>query len=94
MADGPKRAQPQASQAPQSAIAQQIAQAQQVAQARASARGAKPPSELLEILAQLRWIFAGLLGFGFVTNMLLLVSPIYMMQLYDRVLLSRSETTL
>lgn len=37
------------------------------------------------------WLVAGL---GFVVNLLLLTSPIYMLQLYDRVLTSRSMETL
>nr|VFK67661.1 MAG: Homeodomain-like domain-containing protein [Candidatus Kentron sp. UNK] len=35
-----------------------------------------------------------LLGLGFAVNTLLLTSPLYMLQIYDRVLTSRSEETL
>lgn len=41
----------------------------------------------------LPWLRAGL-GISFCTNLLLLASPIYMMQIYDRVLVSRSFPTL
>ena len=49
-----------------------------------------------------RWLFTPeikrILGYmvilGFVINLLLLVSPLYMLQMYDRVLTSRSEETL
>lgn len=34
------------------------------------------------------------IGFSFFINLLMFVSPLYMMQIYDRVLASRSETTL
>ena len=36
----------------------------------------------------------GIFGFSLVSNLLLLVSPIYMLQIYDRVLVSGSEDTL
>ncbi len=39
-------------------------------------------------------ILATAVGFGFFVNLLLLVSPLYMLQIYDRVLASRNETTL
>jgi len=36
----------------------------------------------------------GVFGFSFVENVLLLTSPLFMLQVYDRVILSRSESTL
>jgi PrtD family type I secretion system ABC transporter len=52
------------------------------------------PSLLQEALLKSRraFIFVGL--FSFFINILMLASPIYMMQIYDRVLTSRSESTL
>ncbi len=38
--------------------------------------------------------FAGTLAFGFFINLLVFTAPLYMLQVYDRVLGSRSETTL
>jgi PrtD family type I secretion system ABC transporter len=55
-------------------------------------RGAK--SELWESFRAYRSVFAGVAFISVFTNMLMLVSPMYMMQVYDRVLSSRSETTL
>ena len=39
-------------------------------------------------------IFATVIVFSFFINLLLFVSPLYMLQIYDRVISSRSETTL
>ncbi len=51
-------------------------------------------SELAAALWSLRRIFFIAGGFSFVINMVLLVPAIYMLQIYDRVLSSRSESTL
>ena len=39
-------------------------------------------------------VFATAIAFSFFINLLLFVSPLYMLQIYDRVITSRSETTL
>ncbi|HZH28054.1 MAG TPA: type I secretion system permease/ATPase [Azospirillaceae bacterium] len=54
----------------------------------------KPKSELLETLSRCTRPLLAAAGFSFAINLLLLVSPLYMMQVYDRVLHSRSESTL
>ena len=41
-----------------------------------------------------RSAFVATLIFSFFSNMLMFVGPLYMLQIYDRVLASRSETTL
>lgn len=46
------------------------------------------------LAATFRRGLAGLFGFGFVVNLLLLIQPIYMLQVYDRVLPSASIETL
>lgn len=51
-------------------------------------------SELAAALWSLRRIFVITGGFSFVINMLLLVPALYMLQIYDRVLSSRNESTL
>lgn len=51
-------------------------------------------SELAAALWSLRRAFFVTAGFSFVINMLLLVPAIYMLQIYDRVLMSRNESTL
>ncbi len=51
-------------------------------------------SELAAALWSLRRIFFIVGGFSFVINMVLLMPAIYMLQIYDRVLSSRSESTL
>jgi len=51
-------------------------------------------SELWASFHAYRSVFAGVAIISIFTNLLLLVSPLYMMQVYDRVLASRSETTL
>ena len=56
---------------------------------------AKPPkSELRIALERSSGPLAAAMAFSFFINVLLLVSPLYMMQVYDRVLTSRSESTL
>ena len=51
-------------------------------------------SELAAALWSLRSIFLIAGGFSFVINMTLLVPALYMLQIYDRVLNSRNESTL
>ncbi|MCT7378479.1 type I secretion system permease/ATPase [Chelativorans sp. EGI FJ00035] len=46
------------------------------------------------LAATFRQGLMGLIGFTFIVNLLLLVQPIYMLQIYDRVLLSASSETL
>jgi ABC-type protease/lipase transport system fused ATPase/permease subunit len=56
---------------------------------------AKPAkSELRIALDRCRGPLFAAMGFSFFINILLLISPLYMMQVYDRVLTSRSENTL
>lgn len=55
---------------------------------------ANPVNELRSALASTRGAFLLVGGFSFVINLLMLVSPLYMLQVYDRVLASRSEATL
>jgi ATP-binding cassette, subfamily C, type I secretion system permease/ATPase len=57
------------------------------------ARGAAP-APLREALEACRKGFVALFAFSMAINLLLLVSPMYMMQLYDRVLSSQSTDTL
>ncbi|MEQ1890588.1 MAG: type I secretion system permease/ATPase [Alphaproteobacteria bacterium] len=54
----------------------------------------KELSELAQVLGKSRSAFIGVGIFSFFINMLMLVSPLYMLQIYDRVLASRNETTL
>lgn len=56
--------------------------------------GSNTKSELWAGFSAYRGAFAGVACVTIFTNLLMLVSPIYMMQVYDRVLASRSETTL
>ncbi len=58
------------------------------------AGGVPPAAPLKEALAACRQGFVALFVFSMTINLLLLVSPIYMMQLYDRVLSSQSIDTL
>ncbi len=51
-------------------------------------------SELGLALVECRSAFLGAGVFSFFINVLMLVSPLYMLQIYDRVLSSRNETTL
>ncbi|MFZ5929975.1 MAG: type I secretion system permease/ATPase [Pseudomonadota bacterium] len=54
----------------------------------------KEQSELAQVLGKSRSAFIGAGVFSFFINLLMLVSPLYMLQIYDRVLASRNETTL
>ncbi len=51
-------------------------------------------SVLSDGLRAMRPVLATAVAFGFFINLLLFVSPLYMLQIYDRVLPSRNETTL
>ena len=51
-------------------------------------------SELAAALWALRRVFLTVGGFSFVINLLMLVPSLYMLQVYDRVLASRNESTL
>ncbi len=53
-----------------------------------------PPSEVFAVVVSMRRIFLAAGAFSFFVNGLMLVPSIYMMQVYDRVLASRNETTL
>ncbi|TNC71831.1 type I secretion system permease/ATPase [Rubellimicrobium roseum] len=57
----------------------------------AAARGA---AELRAARAESRWLFGSVAIFSFFVNMLMLTGPLYMMNVYDRVLGSRSVETL
>ncbi|MCR9126381.1 MAG: type I secretion system permease/ATPase [Rhodobacteraceae bacterium] len=50
--------------------------------------------ELREARRESRWLYWAVGVFSFFANMLMLTGPIYMLQVYDRVLGSRSEATL
>ncbi len=54
----------------------------------------KKPSEILTVLMKVRYALVGAAVFSLFINVLMLVSPIYMLQIYDRVLSSRNITTL
>ena len=51
-------------------------------------------SELSSALAAFRGVFLAIGGFSCAINLLMLVPTLYMLQIYDRVLASRNETTL
>ncbi len=53
----------------------------------------KPDSELARVLLTFRKTFYRLGAFSAVINVLMLLPAIYMLQIYDRVLHSRNETT-
>jgi len=55
---------------------------------------APPLPPLAQAMAEARAILKRVGGFSLVINLLVLTSPIYMMQVYDRVLTARSEPTL
>ena len=63
------------------------------ASAGASAR-AGAPNELVEALRAFKQAFRSIGVFSAVINLLMLVPSIYMLQVYDRVIVSRNETTL
>ncbi len=48
----------------------------------------------LQVRTRLKPYFVALAGFSLASNLLLLVSPLYMLQVYDRVLGSGSTDTL
>ena len=52
------------------------------------------PNPLRNALQSLRGVFVAVGSFSFVTNLLLLMPALYMLQVYDRVLASRNEFTL
>src|SRR5882757_3129371 len=58
------------------------------------ARGSVAAPPLKDALAACTQGFAALFAFSMAINVLVLASPLYMMQLYDRVLSSRSTDTL
>lgn len=61
----------------------------------ASNQGAdKQRTEIGEVLHRFRRAFYGIGAFSFVINLLALAPALYMLQVYDRVLASRNETTL
>ena len=45
-------------------------------------------------LAESRWLFVSIGVFSAFVNLLMLTGPLFMLQVYDRVLTSRSEATL
>ena len=57
-------------------------------------RDNKPKSELRQALSSFSGTFAYVGLFSFFVNLLMLVPPLYMLQVYDRVMVSRSESTL
>ncbi len=54
----------------------------------------KLSTDLRETIYAARYVFFSIAVFSFFLNLLMLVSPFYMMQVYDRVLTSRSKDTL
>ena len=54
----------------------------------------RPRSELAEVLFRLRRSFFALAAFSGVINVMMLTPAIYMLQVYDRALVSRNVTTL
>ncbi len=56
--------------------------------------GRTTDSVLRDGLAAIRPVLATVFVFAFFTNLLLFAAPLYMLQVYDRVLLSRNEATL
>lgn len=64
------------------------------APAKQSTQGRAGPSELAAARAASRKAIAVALFFSALVNLLMLTAPLYMLQVYDRVLVSRSEETL
>lgn len=60
----------------------------------APAAAGAPASPLDEIVSACRRALVGIGGFSFVINLLMLTVPIYMIQVFDRVMTSRSQDTL
>ncbi len=60
----------------------------------AASNAAKSASPIGKVLRRLKKIFVASIAFSFAVNLMILVSPLYMMQIYNRVLPSRSESTL
>lgn len=55
---------------------------------------AETPSILKDGIKAVKPVFVTAIVFSFFINLLMFVSPLYMLQIYDRVLMSRNETTL
>jgi PrtD family type I secretion system ABC transporter len=60
----------------------------------ANKKGRPQFEELRALLGSMKQYFLGVGAFSFVINLLQLTAPLYMLQVYDRVLNSRNETTL
>jgi PrtD family type I secretion system ABC transporter len=60
----------------------------------ANKKGKPQFEELRALLGSMKQYFWGVGAFSFVINLLQLTAPLYMLQVYDRVLNSRNETTL
>ena len=60
----------------------------------ANKRKTNEKTELGQALTRCRRAFIGIAVFSGVINLLMLTGPLYMLQVYDRVLLSRSMSTL
>jgi len=58
------------------------------------AQTAEQDTPLKRTLTSLRSVFIGVAGFSLFTSILMLTGPIYMLQVYDRVLASGSVSTL
>ena len=56
--------------------------------------GSSQPTQLTAALSRCRKGFVGVTLFSAVANILMLVAPVYMLQMYDRVLTSASYETL
>lgn len=60
----------------------------------ANKKGKPQFEELRALLGSMKQYFWGVGAFSFVINLLQLTAPLYMLQVYDRVLNSRNEMTL